>query len=110
MDLLSKKKCQACSMGSRPLNENEYASLLKHVKKWTVVNRKKLEKEFAFRNFREALKFVNKVGALAEKESHYPGVCLYGWNKVRVELYTLTLGGLSERDFILAAKVDLLKL
>jgi len=66
----------------------------------------KLTREFKRRNFQEALDLVNAIGRTAEKEGHHPDLTLYSWNRVRVELYTHSIGGLSENDFIVAAKTD----
>jgi 4a-hydroxytetrahydrobiopterin dehydratase len=72
---------------------------------WEVIEEHHLARAFKFRNFVDALAFVNKVGALAEEQGHHPDIFL-AWGKVRVELSTHKIGGLSESDFILAAKID----
>ena len=77
---------------------------LKKVKNWKLKNNK-LYKEFKFKNFKEALKFVNKVGKIAEKEGHHPDI-YFTWGKCDIELFTHNVKGLSENDFILAAKID----
>lgn len=105
MDLIS-KKCVPCEGGAEPLPSAEAEELLSHVKDWKFTDGKKIEKDFTFKNFKEAMRFVNKVADLAEIEGHHPDIILYGWNKVRLELSTHTIGGLSENDFILAAKID----
>ncbi len=68
----------------------------------------KLEREFKFKNFKTALAFVNKVGAIAESEGHHPDIHIY-YSKVLLELYTHAIGGLSENDFIIAAKINVMK-
>jgi 4a-hydroxytetrahydrobiopterin dehydratase len=72
---------------------------------WTVVNEHHLEKEYQFKDFAEALAFVNRLGAEAEAEGHHPDIFLT-WGKVKVTLWTHSIGGLSEKDFVLAAKAD----
>lgn len=74
---------------------------------WKVVDGKKIHREFRFKNFVEALAFANNVGAIAEEEGHHPDLFV-SYGKVGVELWTHAIGGLSENDFILAAKIDLL--
>lgn len=75
---------------------------------WKVVNEHHLEKEYQFKDFKEALDFTNQIGALAEEEGHHPDIHL-GWGKVRIALWTHKINGLSENDFILAAKISRLK-
>ncbi len=72
---------------------------------WQVVEHHHLVKEFTFKNFREALDFTNMVGELAEREGHHPDIHL-AWGKVRIEIWTHKMNGLSDSDFILAAKID----
>jgi len=72
---------------------------------WTVVNEHHLEKEYKFKDFAEALAFVNRLGAVAEAEGHHPDIFLT-WGRVSVTLWTHSIGGLSEKDFVLAAKAD----
>jgi 4a-hydroxytetrahydrobiopterin dehydratase len=73
--------------------------------RWQVVDEHHLEKEFVFKDFRQALEFVNEVGELAEAEGHHPDIYL-SWGKVRVTIWTHKIDGLTESDFILAAKVS----
>ena len=109
MSDLAQKKCVACEGGAAPLNAIEAEVLLKQVKNWSLSpDAKKLSKEFKFKNFADALAFVNEVGAIAEQEGHHPDISL-SWGKVFIELTTHAIGGLSENDFILAAKIDLLQ-
>ena len=72
---------------------------------WTIPNEHHLEKEYRFKDFREALDFVNRLGEVAEREGHHPDIFLT-WGKVKVTLWTHSVGGLTENDFILAAKAD----
>jgi len=103
---LSDKKCVACEGGVPPLTEAEIKTYLSHVKEgWNVAGNKKIEKEFKFGDFKQAMEFVNKVAAIAEEEGHHPDIHIF-YNMVKIELWTHAIGGLSENDFILAAKVD----
>jgi len=103
---LTSKKCIPCSVGAPTLDEDEIREFMKSLKEgWEVIDNKKLKKTYKFRNFKEALDFTNKVGALAEEEGHHPDIHL-SWGKVVIELWTHKIGGLHENDFILAAKID----
>ena len=73
--------------------------------KWQVIDERLLEKQFKFRNFKEALDFVNRVGELAETVDHHPDLCL-GWGKATITIWTHSIGGLSEGDFVFAARAD----
>ena len=103
---LSKKHCVPCQGGVSPL-KGELLTQLQHQLGggWRVVNEHHLEKEFVFKDFIEALAFTNKIGEIAEQEGHHPDITLtYG--KVKIQLWTHTINGLLESDFILAAKFD----
>ncbi|OGG56572.1 hypothetical protein A2680_03115 [Candidatus Kaiserbacteria bacterium RIFCSPHIGHO2_01_FULL_55_37] len=103
---LAQKKCVACEGGAVPMTAMEAEAMLTHVSGWSVVgDAKKLVKEFKFKNFLEAMAFANKITPVAEAEGHHPDLGI-GWGKVRAELSTHAIGGLSENDFILAAKLD----
>ena len=106
MDLAS-KKCVPCEGGTPPMPRDEAEILLKDVTGWVINNEGllKLEKKFKFADFKKSLVFVNKVGEIAEKEGHHPNIC-FTWGKVEISLWTHAVGGLSENDFILAAKID----
>jgi 4a-hydroxytetrahydrobiopterin dehydratase len=105
---LSTKKCIPCSKGTPPLRGDALQTYLKQLPSgWTLVNEHHLLREFSFKNFQEALAFTNQVGALAEEHQHHPDIYL-SWGKVRVELWTHKIDGLSENDFILAAKIQLI--
>ncbi len=109
MELL-KKKCVPCEGGTPPMTDEDEDKYMPQVPDWTL-NRgatHKLEREFKFKNFKAALAFVNKVGAIAENEGHHPDIHIY-YSKVVLELYTHAVGGLSENDFILAAKINAMK-
>ena len=106
MIYLSDKKCVACEGGTPSLGEAEIASYLAQLKGgWQVVENKKIKKEFKFKNFKEALAFVNNIAGIAEAESHHPDIYIF-YNRVNIELWTHAVNGLSENDFIVAAKID----
>ncbi len=106
MEALSEKKCVPCEGGVNPLTPAEYRPYLEMVDGWTVIEDKKIEREFAFRNFVGALAFVNEIGKIAEEEGHHPDLFLHDYKKVKVSLWTHAIGGLSINDFIVASKVD----
>jgi 4a-hydroxytetrahydrobiopterin dehydratase len=106
MASLKDKKCTPCKGGVPPLKGAEIVSLLRELGSgWQVVDEHHLEKEFQFKNFQQALAFVNRVGEIAEAEGHHPDITL-SWGKVRIVLYTHKIDGLTESDFILAAKFE----
>ena len=76
---------------------------------WTMVEDRQIEKEFRFKDFKEALSFVNKVGELAEQMNHHPNIYIHGWNKVKLTLTTFATKGLSSNDFLLAVKINGIK-
>jgi len=103
---LHEKKCIPCQEGTPPLGHEEILTLLKGLNPgWQAVDDHHLERVFRFRNFRKALDFVIAVGAIAEEEQHHPDISL-SWGKVTLCLWTHKARGLSENDFILAAKCD----
>ena len=103
---LAQKHCIACKEGTPSLKGKELQTLSAQLKEgWKIIDEHHLEKEFHFKNFREALDFTNRIGAIAEKEGHHPDLFL-AWGKVKVTLWTHKINGLSESDFILAAKIN----
>jgi len=105
MSDLASKNCVPCKGGVPPLAGPELESLAKQVPEWKVVDGHHVTRAFKFKNFVEALAFVNKVGALAEQQGHHPDIVL-AWGKAEVTTWTHSINGLSESDFILAAKID----
>ncbi len=103
-DLLS-KKCKACEGGMPPMSSEETNQYLSRVLDWELVENKKIKKVYKFKTFKNSLEFVNKVAAIAEEEQHHPTITII-YNKVRITLSTHAIGGLSQNDFIMAAKVD----
>jgi 4a-hydroxytetrahydrobiopterin dehydratase len=102
---LASRECVPCRGGVPPLKGQEVTKLLDELNGWAVVEEHHLRKVFKFANFREAQEFINKVGALAEKEGHHPDIC-YGWGRAEITIWTHKIDGLTESDFILAAKID----
>ncbi len=103
---LDSKVCTPCKGGVPPLAPEQIIPLKQQLPDgWQIIEDKKLEKSFKFKNFREALVFVNKVGDLAENQGHHPDIFL-AWGLVRLTIWTHKIGGLHENDFIFAAKAD----
>ena len=109
MNNLLSKKCVPCEGGIPPFTQEQIKQYVPLVPGWEVGENKKLQRDFKFKDFKEAMQWVNKVADLAESEGHHPDILIHGWNKVRLELTTHATGGLSENDFILAAKINVLK-
>lgn len=103
---LYEMRCEACSIGTLPLTEDEILEMMADLSpEWAHVNLLKLERTYKFKNFREALNFVNLIGDLADSEGHHPDIQL-GWGRVVVSLTTHKIHGLSLYDFIMASKFD----
>jgi 4a-hydroxytetrahydrobiopterin dehydratase len=103
--VLASSKCEPCEAGTSALKGADLRKLYSQLDGWNLINEHHLEKEYTFKDFREALDFVNRLGEVAEQEGHHPDVFL-SWGRVTVTLWTHSVGGLSENDFILAAKAD----
>ena len=103
---LASRECKPCKGGEPPLHGKRLQELAEQLGGgWSAVDEHHLEKEFRFKDFRQALDFTNKVGELAELVGHHPDIHL-AWGKVRVTVWTHKIGGLAEADFVFAAKVD----
>ncbi len=102
---LARKECVPCKGGVPPLKGDELNQLNEQVEGWDVIEEHHLSKTYKFPNFVKALEFVNKVGSIAEQQGHHPNIFLT-WGKVRIETWTHKINGLTESDFILAAKID----
>ena len=106
MSELASRKCIPCEGGVPPLKSGEITRLLNMLGNgWKAVKEHHLEKQYDFADFRQALGFTNRVGAVAEEEGHHPDIHL-GWGKVVLAIWTHKIDGLTESDFILAAKAD----
>src|SRR5277367_5044324 len=99
------KQCVPCRGGVAPLKGHDVEKLHKSVPAWTVTDEHHIHREFKFPDFKQALDFVNRVGALAEEQGHHPDILL-AWGKAEIKLWTHKINGLSESDFIMAAKID----
>jgi len=102
---LTQKHCVPCEGGTPPMTRDQAEPLVKQLDGWEIVEDKKLSKSYRFGNFVEAVDFVDKITPVAEAEGHHPDLYVR-WGEVRVELWTHAVGGLSENDFIMAAKID----
>jgi len=109
MSDLLKKKCAPCEGGILPFDISEIHKYQKKIDSWDVLKNKKkiffLNKRFIFKNFFNSQKFVNKVGEISEEEGHHPDI-KFGWGYAEIQITTHAVEGLSENDFILAAKID----
>ena len=105
MASLASKSCVPCRGGVPPLNGQELTALHKQVPEWQVVHEHHIVRLFKFPDFKQALTFVNRVGELAEIQGHHPDILL-AWGKAEITLWTHKIDGLTESDFILAAKIE----
>ena len=105
MSNLSEKSCVPCRGGVDPLGPEPVAELLGKLTGWSAERNHHLTKTYPFPDFAQALAFVNRIGAVAEQQNHHPNIA-FTWGKVRVDIWTHKIDGLTESDFILAAKFD----
>jgi 4a-hydroxytetrahydrobiopterin dehydratase len=105
MSDLAAKTCIPCRGGVPPLAGDQLQTFQREVPEWKVVNGHHLKRAFSFPDFRSALAFVNRVGELAEEQGHHPDIFL-AWGKAEITIWTHKIDGLTESDFILAAKID----
>jgi 4a-hydroxytetrahydrobiopterin dehydratase len=108
MSGLAEKSCVPCRGGVPALKGKELEDLHRQVPDWEVVNEHHLKRMFTFPDFVSALAFVNRVGEVAEKEGHHPDIYL-AWGKAEITIWTHKVDGMTESDFILAAKINKLK-
>jgi 4a-hydroxytetrahydrobiopterin dehydratase len=107
MDDLASKRCVPCEGGTKPLSTEAIAGYRSSVPDWHVnEDELSISRSFRFGDFKEAIGFVNEVADIAEFEGHHPDILVYGYRNVRITLSTHAIKGLSENDFILAAKID----
>jgi len=102
---LADKQCVPCRGGVPPLKGNELNALRDSIPDWKLINEHHLQREYRFPDFKQALAFVNRVGAVAEEQGHHPDILLT-WGKAEITLWTHSVNGLTESDFIMAAKID----
>jgi 4a-hydroxytetrahydrobiopterin dehydratase len=102
---LADQQCVPCRGGVPALRGEEIEKLLAQLQDWRVINEHHLQKTFGFKDFRESLEFVNRVGELAESQGHHPDIC-FGWGQAEIRIWTHKIDGLTESDFVLAAKID----
>jgi 4a-hydroxytetrahydrobiopterin dehydratase len=107
MSELASKTCVPCKGGTPPLKGEDLERLRRQVPEWEVVEKHHLRRRFRFKNFRESLSFVTRVGELAEEQGHHPDIG-FGWGYADISVWTHKIDGLTESDFIFAAKVDAL--
>lgn len=105
MSDLADQKCVPCQGGVPPLSAERVQELLGRLNGWGVEKNHHILRTFTFPDFKQALDFVNRVGAVAEEEGHHPDIYL-SWGMVRVEIWTHKINGLTESDFVLAAKIN----
>ncbi len=102
---LTAKRCKPCEGGVKPFGPVEVQRLIKELSGWEVAENRELRKRFSFPSFRAAREWINRVADLAEEEGHHPDLT-WNYRKILITLTTHAIGGLSENDFILAAKID----
>lgn len=107
MDNLNQKHCIPCESGELPVSEEKENELKQQIPEWLLLRdgTHQLRRQFKFKNFKEAIAFVNKIADVAEAEGHHPDIYVF-YNKVQIDLFTHAVGGLSENDFIMAAKIN----
>ena len=105
MSTLADKTCEACHGGVPKLSKADYEPMLLQLKDWQVIDDHHLVKTVKTKNFQQALDIANKVGAIAEEQGHHPDL-LVRWGELAITMWTHAIDGLSEADFILAAKID----
>jgi 4a-hydroxytetrahydrobiopterin dehydratase len=105
MSELSSKQCVPCRGGVPALKGEEITTLLNQLAGWDVINQHHLKKSYRFSDFKDSLAFVNRVGDIAEEQGHHPDIC-FGWGQAEITIWTHKIDGLTESDFILAAKID----
>lgn len=103
---LKEKHCVPCEEGTKPFTNEQIIKIKSKLPSdWKVIDNKSIRKEFQFENFERGMAFAQEIALVAEKEKHHPDICIH-YSKVDVELSSHAIGGLSENDFIMAAKVE----
>ena len=106
MTRLADRKCKPCESGVEPLPESAAKTLLQDVSGWELIDGRRLRKTLKCRDFLDAVDHIQRLAPVAEAEDHHPDLHLTGYRRLTIELSTHAIGGLSENDFILAAKID----
>lgn len=102
---LADKQCVPCRGGVPPLKGKDLTALHNNIPQWSIIGEHHLMREYGFPDFKQALAFVDRVGALAEEQGHHPDILL-SWGRAQITLWTHKIDGLTESDFIMAAKID----
>ena len=105
MSELAERQCVPCRGGVPPMKGEQINEMSSQLPDWQVVNEHHLQRNYRFKDFRKTLDFVNRVGELAEEQGHHPDIC-FGWGKADITIWTHKIDGLTESDFVLAAKID----
>ena len=105
MSELAERQCVPCRGGVPPMKGEQINEMSSQLPDWQVVNEHHLQRNYRFKDFGESLDFVNRVGELAEEQGHHPDIC-FGWGKADITIWTHKIDGLTESDFVLAAKID----
>lgn len=107
MNDLVQQHCVPCESGTPPLSEEKENEFIKQAQDWILIRdgAHRIRRQFKFKNFKEAINFTNKVAEIAEQEGHHPDIYIF-YNKVQLDLFTHAVGGLSDNDFIMAAKIN----
>lgn len=104
---LTSRKCQPCEKGATPLSLNEVKDYLRQIPNWQLAeNGKSISRQFVMKDFVSAVELIGQIARIAEEDDHHPDLHLTGYRNLRIELATHSIGGLSQNDFILAAKID----
>ena len=104
---LTSRKCQPCEKGAHPLGSHDIKDFLRQVPSWRLAeDGKSVAREFVMKDFMSAVQLIDRIAQIAEQEDHHPDLHLTNYRKLRIDLATHSIGGLSENDFILAAKID----
>ena len=103
---LTQRKCKPCEGGAQPLPLSAAQALLTDISGWELIDGKSLRKQVKCRDFLDAVALIQKIAPIAEADDHHPDLHLTGYRRLTIELSTHAIGGLSENDFILAAKID----
>jgi 4a-hydroxytetrahydrobiopterin dehydratase len=109
MTELARKKCKPCEGKTKPFDRSQANIYLKDISGWLLTeDARGMYREYVTKNFMAAVEFINKIAAIAEAEDHHPDMHLTGYRRLRIDLSTHSINGLSENDFILAAKINIL--